>query len=102
MTDAKNEAASGASLSDAGLGTAQPKEMNMQVICRHAKDDFEALMTAQGMEDAGATVFSVVWTGRSDTVLSYVVFAKYEAPTTPDVIDDMIKRRVFPNEVPNA
>jgi hypothetical protein len=70
----------------------------MQVICRHAKDDFEALMTAQGMEDAGAYVFSIVWTGRSDTMMAYAVFAKYEGPTTPEVVDEMINRRMFLGE----
>jgi len=74
----------------------------MQVICRHAKDDFEALMTAQGMEDAGAFVFSIVWTGRDGTTLAYAVFAKYQAPTTPEVIDNRIARRLLPDEVPNV
>jgi hypothetical protein len=70
----------------------------MHVICRHAKDDFEALMTAQGMEDAGAYVFSIVWTGRSGTTIAYAIFAKYEGPTTPEVVDEMINRRLFPVE----
>ena len=68
-----------------------------QVMCRHAEDDFNALMTASGMTDAGAEVFSVVWTGRTN-MLAYVVFARYEAPVTPDSIDEAIGRRLDSGE----
>ena len=66
-----------------------------EIICRHAEDDSEALRVAQGMADAGADVFSVVWTGRKNS-LAYVVFAKFENPTTPVSIDKAIVRRLFP------
>ena len=65
-----------------------------QIICRHAKDDFEALLTAKGMASAGADVFSVVWTGRSGQ-LAYVVFAKYDAPITTEAIDTEIEKQLF-------
>ena len=69
-----------------------------QIICRHAEDDFNALMVAQGMADAKADVFSVVCTGRKN-MLAYVVFANYETPVTSDSIDEAINLRLFPGEV---
>ena len=69
-----------------------------KIIARHAKDDFEALMTAQGMENAGACVFSITWTGKYDSMMAYVVFGKYEPPITPDEIDKSIERVLFPED----
>ena len=61
----------------------------MTVLCRHAKDDFDSLMTAQGMEDAGASVFSIVsW------VRGLVIFCKYE-DVEPDYIDQCIAKRML-------
>ena len=66
-----------------------------QVIVRHARDDFYALLTAQGMEDAGAKVFSM-------TVLPngwFDIWAKYDsAMTNPDKIDESIDNAIEPPE----
>lgn len=64
----------------------------MRVICRFAGSVSDALLVAQGMENAGAQVFSVL----AATTLEYVVFAKYENPVMPDSIDDSIQREMFP------
>ena len=61
----------------------------MNIIFRHAEDDFYALLTAQGMEDAGASVFSIVYTGDRG-MLSYVIAAKHSDEVTTDQIDKAI------------
>lgn len=68
----------------------------MNVICRHAEDDFRALLIAQGMENAGALVFSIANNGSDQypTALiphtRFIVWAKYEPPLTPCEIDKFI------------
>lgn len=72
----------------------------MQIIVRHAQDDFFALMTAQGMEDAGAEVFSVTLNQTTQRMLKFLIFAKYDAiKVTPEAIDACIQKRLFPEEV---
>jgi hypothetical protein len=66
----------------------------MEVMCRHAADDFIAMMTAQGMEDAGASVFSIVYTGERG-VLSYVIYCKFDKRTHIDAIDKAIASRLL-------
>ena len=69
-----------------------------QIICRYANSDFDALRIAQGMENAGASVFSIAHAGMHQPhgamipSSKFIVWAKYEAPTTPDDIDKMIAR----------
>lgn len=68
----------------------------MKIICRHADNDMEAYRIAQGMEDAGATVFSISHNGMRQLEGAlipssrFIVWGKYEAPLTPDAIDDAI------------
>ena len=70
--------------------------MNKQIICRHAEDDFYALVIAQAMENAGCTVISIAHDGmhqRQGAMIpcsKFIVFANYGASTTPDEIDDVI------------
>lgn len=70
----------------------------MKIICRHANNDLHALWTAQGMEDAGAAVISVSHNGmrHPEGALipssSFIVWAKYDDPVTPDLIDAAIER----------
>ena len=74
----------------------------MQIIVRHAEDDFFALMTAQGMEDAGAEVFSITPNQTTQRMLKFLIFAKYDAgKVTPEVIDDCIQKRLFPEKTEN-
>ena len=74
----------------------------MQIICRHARDDYSALMTAQGMEDAGADVFSITLNTETNSATRFVVFAKYDpdvmCATSPDQIDEAIMRRLYPED----
>ena len=64
--------------------------MKQQVMVRHGATDYDALMIASGMEAAGASVISVVFTGDRG-VLAYVVFARYAEPVTLNEIDDAIE-----------
>jgi hypothetical protein len=75
----------------------------MQIIVRHAKDDFYALMTAQGMEDAGAEVFSITLNQTTQRMLQFLVFAKYDPnKITPDGIDACIQKQLFPAQDENT
>jgi hypothetical protein len=66
-------------------------------MVRRSFDDFEALMTAQGMENAGATVVSIVFDptvksityGKRDGM--WYVFSRYADPVTPDAVDVCIE-----------
>ena len=59
----------------------------MNIFHKHAGDDRIAHHVAQGIEDAGAKVFSISQTGHF-----YTVWAKYEYPVTPETIDDAINK----------
>jgi hypothetical protein len=73
------------------------------IICRHAQDDFFALMTAQGMEDAACYVFSVTYVPSAPSRLSWVVWGRYQSTeTTPKEIDKCIERRLFPSDQDGA
>ena len=61
-----------------------------RVITRDASDDFYVLLTAQGMEDAGATVVSVFPVSGYFRVLSVYDPEK----TTHDVIDGCISEQI--------
>jgi hypothetical protein len=74
-----------------------------EIICRHAQDDFFALMTAQGMEDAGCCVFSVTHVPSAPSRLGWVVWGRYQSTeTTPVEIDKCIERRLFPSDQEHA
>ena len=68
-----------------------------QVLVRHAEDDFRALQTAQGMEQAGATVFSIVNLG-SNRQFNLAIFARFDAPVTVNAVDEAIRQIMFPDE----
>jgi hypothetical protein len=76
------------------------EETRMKIIVRHANNDFDALRVAQGMENAGASVFSVAHNGmyQPDGALipsaRFVVFGKYEGDeeTRCNEIDKSISR----------
>jgi len=69
------------------------------IICRHARNDFSALMTAQGMEDAACYVFSVNHVPSAPPMLRWVVWGRYQSTeTTPVEIDKCIERRLSPSE----
>jgi len=70
----------------------------MSIILRHAKSDFCALMTAQGMEDAGCCVLSVTYVSDAPPMLSWVVLGRFRpADTTIEEIDKCIEQRLFPS-----
>ena len=66
------------------------------ILLRHAEDDFRALIIAQGMERAGAEVFSVSYNGQSEPNIMgfthgrFIVWGRYEDPVTCDLIDSAI------------
>lgn len=72
----------------------------MQIILREASNDLDAYRTAQGMENAGASVFSVTFAGESNCawavnpVPKFIVWAKYEDPITVNQIDEAIEREL--------
>lgn len=73
--------------------------MATQIIVRNANNDFDALRTAQGMENAGASVFSVAHAGMHQPYgamapsAKFVVFAKFDDATTSyDAIDAAIEK----------
>lgn len=69
----------------------------MDIIVRHAADDFGALLTAQGMEDAGAQVFSVTLNHTHYEARRFLVFARYDPDSvTPDQIDEHIQKLLYP------
>jgi hypothetical protein len=73
--------------------------MTNQIILRHAKSDFDCLMVAQGMEDAGATVISVSPCYPNTDMMKFMVIARYNnEETTPDKIDDQIHLQLFHEE----
>jgi hypothetical protein len=68
-----------------------------EIVCRHAEDDFFALMTAQGMEDANCCVFSITHVPGAPSMLKWIVWGRFDpAKTTFDKIDVCIKKRLFP------
>jgi hypothetical protein len=73
----------------------------MQIICRHAYTDFNALEIAQGMENAGASVFSITsiniprersFFDKEIYPFSFIVWARYDLPVTVNSIDHEIRK----------
>ena len=63
----------------------------MEIICRRAESTFDAVATAQGMENAGANVFSITFNPGMNPMFSFSVFAKYDRElVTPTEIDKAI------------
>lgn len=58
----------------------------MRIIVRQAGNSFDALRTAEGMEKAGANVFSVTFNGMRQALgameagPTFTVWAKYDGP----------------------
>jgi len=68
-----------------------------QIMCRYAKDDFCALMTAQGMEDAGCCVFSITHVPNAQLMLRWVIWGRFhKTKTTVEEIDRCIEKKLFP------
>ena len=56
---------------------------------RRARDDFEALLVAQGMENGGAKVVSIVAHDRT-----WYVWARVESDEQMSVVDDKINQEL--------
>jgi len=68
-----------------------------EIMCRHALDDFRALMIAQGMEDAACYAFSVTHAPNAQPMLRWAVWGRFHpTKTTIKEIDRCIKKRLFP------
>ncbi len=64
--------------------------MKKVITQRTAQDDFHAHLIAQGMEDAGADVFSITNDGSG-----YVqVYCKHDRTLSEDIIDKAINRTI--------
>jgi hypothetical protein len=61
------------------------------IVFRQARTDSHAALVAQGMTNAGANVFSIVWRNDNAPFL-YVVFAKYTHPVTVNEIDASVDK----------
>lgn len=71
-----------------------------KIMQRWAEDDFKAMLIAQGMENAGADVFSISFRG-SDTYegaslphSQYIVWAKVTNDEMIDVVDQEIDKQL--------
>lgn len=69
------------------------------IIMRSAQDDFYALLTAQGMENAGANVFSISnrnmdASDSSLIPLKFIVWAKHNNSLTVEKIDEFIDAEI--------
>jgi hypothetical protein len=69
-----------------------------KIMVRHANNDFEAMLTAQGMEEAGADVFSITHDGMHQPFgamipsSKFVVWAKVASDELFDEVDKAIAR----------
>ena len=67
-----------------------------KIMVRKARDDFEALLTAQGMEKAGATVISIAYDGEHQLdgamipTSKFVVWARVPDGVQIDDVDENI------------
>lgn len=65
----------------------------MRVMCRHAEDDFDAMIIANGMGAAGAEVFSVTFDRHSQPWgalaphAHFIVWAKVKSDADIDAVD---------------
>lgn len=73
----------------------------MKIIARRADSDLDAFFTAQAMESAGASVFSVTYDGVRmplDALAPdsrFIVWAKHDESLTTDAIDDAISKALY-------
>jgi len=80
----------------------------MKIISRHADNDFDAFRTAQGMENAGATVFSISHNGMQQPYgamapsARFIVWAKVESEVMIDAVDASITKEFgdAPDDIP--
>jgi len=70
----------------------------VKIMQRPANNDFEAFLTAQAMEDAGANVFSITFNGRHrqhgamEDVSKMIVWAKVQSEDEIDKVDREIEK----------
>jgi len=65
----------------------------MEIMVRHARDLFMAFQTAQGMERAGADVFSVTYCDRN-LEFPYSIWAKIKSNKMIDKVDLAIEKEI--------
>ncbi len=78
----------------------------MKIIHRTSINRFDALLTAQGMENAGAETFSISYDGGEQALGAlipasrYIVWGRYnEDVTGPDKIDEAIEKELDPTSI---
>lgn len=76
--------------------------MMTEIISRVAQSHFDALMIAQGMEDAGCNVFSVIYVaepGNTFPTFPWSVWGRFDSlKTDANRIDACINGRLFPQD----
>lgn len=76
-----------------------------KIMVRHANNDFEAMLTAQGMESAGADVFSITHNGMHQPFgamapsSKFVVWAKVASDEMMGAVDESIAREFKQREI---
>lgn len=76
-------------------------EVSLKIISRHAHDSLAAFHTAQGMENAGASVFSITHDGMDQKQGAlipssrFIVWAKYDGDVTTDAVDAAISLLMY-------
>ncbi len=71
-----------------------------KIMVRKARDDFEALLTAQGMEKVGATVISIAYDGEHTQqgamipCSKFVVWARTPDGVQIDDVDESIDKEI--------
>ena len=69
-----------------------------EIICRHASSNFNCLMTAQGMEDAGCSVISITIDHGAPQPMQWIAWGRYKpGKTSPEQIDQSIIKRLYPD-----
>ena len=58
------------------------------IIVRHAKDDYFAYLTAEGMDKAGVDVFSVTF--QTQPYATFIIWGKAEKDFDTNMMDDTI------------
>lgn len=70
--------------------------INVQIMLRHAQSDFDCLMIAQGMENAGATVISVSPCYPKTEMMKFMVIARYNGDEVDiNEIDEGISKMLY-------
>ena len=78
--------------------------MSTRLFCRHANDDYEALLIGTVMEKCGGQVVSITYDGqhqRQGAMIPcsrFIVFGRIGKDFNLDTVDELIDAALFPKE----